>query len=372
MAISTKDFTTMVRDQVTAIQAKSARFVNFTVGSVLRAILESNSAIGLWFQALIINLLSLTRASTSTAGDLDSWMADFGVIRLPAGVATGQVTFSRFTPTIAALIPFGSTVSTADGSQRYTVTVDTTHPAYTTSGYVVAAGVASVTVPVTAVVAGAAGNATIGQITSISQAISYIDTVSNTAAFTNGSDAEKDPALRARFILYLASLARATAAAIGYAITSVRTGITYKLIENQQYNGTTDNGYFCVIVDDGTGAPSSIFLDSVANAVDAFRGFTIRFGVFAPVLVNTTVTMVVTIAAGYDPVATRALVQVAIANYINSLPLGASLPYSILSSKAYAASPGITNVTNILLNGGTADITATAKQIVKSTSVVVS
>ncbi|EJN09399.1 baseplate J/gp47 family protein, partial [Herbaspirillum sp. YR522] len=220
--------------------------------------------------------------------------------------------------------------------------------------------------------AGAAGNAAIGQVTSISQAISYIDTVTNAAAFINGTDAETDAALRVRFVLYLASLARATAAAIGFAITSVRTGISYKLIENQQYNGAVDNGYFCIIVDDGTGSPSADFLNTIANAVDAYRGFTIRFGVFGPVVLNAAVTMTTTIAAGYDPVATRALAQVAIQNYINALPLGGMLPYSILSSLAYGASPGITNVTGVQLNGTTADLVPNAKQIAKASSVVVS
>ena len=57
-------------------------------------------------------------------------MADFGLTRLPAVAATGQVTFSRFTNTLQAVVPFGSLVQTADGSQKFTVVTDATNSGY--------------------------------------------------------------------------------------------------------------------------------------------------------------------------------------------------------------------------------------------------
>jgi hypothetical protein len=371
MAISTRDFATFVRDQVTSIQASSSRLVNFTVGSILRALVEANSAVGLWFQGLIIQLFAAMRASTATDSDLDTWMADFGVIRLTAVAANGNVTFSRFTPTMQALITFGSLVKTADGSQSYTVAADTTNPAYTSSGYVIAASTSSLTVPVVASTAGAAGNALTGQVTVLGQAIQYVDTVTNAANFANGAEAETDVQLRARFILYLASLAKATKGAVGDAITSVKAGATYSFVENQQYSGATDYGYFYVVVDDGTGTPTSDFLNSVSNAIEAVRADGIRFGVFAPVVENATVVMTATIAAGYDAVATKALAAATVTSYINSLQLGQALPYTRLAQIAYDASPGITNITGVTLNSGTSDLAATSKQVVKAISVTV-
>jgi uncharacterized phage protein gp47/JayE len=372
MAINTKDFATLVSDQVTAMQASCKKLVNFAEGSVLRALADANAAVALWFQGLLLKLLAMTRAATSMASDLDSWMADYGVTRILALFANGNVTFARFTPTMQALIPFGSVVQTTDGGQQFIVVESSTHPAYTPTGYVIPAGVASVTVPVQALVAGAAGNVSIGQITVITQGITYIDTVTNEAAFVNGADAETDEQLRSRFVLYIASLARATINAIGFAITSVKAGTTYRLVENEQYNGTVDNGYFYVVVDDGTGTPTADFLSSISNAIDAVRGASIRFGVFAPVIVNATVTMTVTVAAGYDPVATKELAKNAITNHINSLPLGESLEYSRLMQLAYNASPGITNVKDVVLNGGNADLIASDKQVIKASSVTVS
>jgi len=372
MTINTKTFATLVSEQIAAIQAKSSALIDFTVGSMLRALVETNAALGLWIQGLVVQLLATTRAATSSDSDLDSWMADYGLARLQAIAATGAVTFSRFTPTNQALIPFGSQVQTADGSQSYTVTADPTNPAYTVAGYVVAAGVASVTVPVAANTAAAAGNAAIGQVTVLSQAITYIDSVSNQAAFTGGADAESDAALRARFVVYVASLSRATRAALGFAITSAQPGAVYSITENQQYSGAADIGFFYVVADDGSGAPPASFITAVTNAIDAVRAITTRFAVYSPVIVPVSVSMTVSLATGYDPASTRALVTAALQTYINTLAIGQTLTYTRLAQVAYDASPGVTNVTGTLLNGGTADVTATAKQVIKSSGVVVS
>ncbi len=373
MALQTQDFVTLVRNQVTAVQGYASVLVDTRVGSILRAILEANAAVVIWLQSLIVQVLAITRAATSSGSDLDSWVADYGMTRLAATYASGQVTFSRFTATQQVVVPIGAAVQTGDGSQQYSVVVDATNPAYNAGlgGYVMAAGVASVTVPVIATVAGAAGNVIAGSVTTITGAIAGVDTVTNAAGFVNGADAESDPALRTRFIAYVRSLSKATKDAVGYAITSLQQGVTYSLVENETYAGSVQMGYFYVMVDDGTGAPTGTFLSTVYNAVDAVRPLTVSFGVFAPVVVNAAVVMTVTIAAGYDAAATRTLVSNAVKAYINSLSLGQPLRYSRLAQIAYDASPGVTNVTGVTLNGGTSDLTATAKQVIKWSSVTV-
>lgn len=373
MALQTQDFVTLVRNQVTAVQGYASVLVDTRVGSILRAILEANAAVVIWLQSLIVQVLAITRAATSSGSDLDSWVADYGMTRLAATYASGQVTFSRFTATQQVVVPIGAAVQTGDGSQQYSVVVDATNPAYNAGlgGYVMAAGVASVTVPVIATVAGAAGNVIAGSVTTITGAIAGVDTVTNAAGFVNGADAESDPALRTRFIAYVRSLSKATKDAVGYAITSLQQGVTYSLVENETYAGSVQMGYFYVVVDDGTGAPTGTFLSTVYNAVDAVRPLTVSFGVFAPVVVNAAVVMTVTIAAGYDAAATRTLVSNAVKAYINSLSLGQPLRYSRLAQIAYDASPGVTNVTGVTLNGGTSDLTATAKQVIKWSSVTV-
>lgn len=373
MNISTKDFVTLVRDAVTAIQGSASGLVNLTVGSILRAVVEANATVILWLQGLILQLLAATRAATSNDADLDSWMADFGVVRLGAVPASGLVSFSRFTSTAQAVVPVGATVLTLDGTQAYIALLDATNVAYSAllGGYVLAPGVATINITVTALTPGAAANAVAGQIALINQPIPGVDTVTNPTAFANGVDAEKNAALRARFITYIASLSKATKLAIGNAITSLAQGVTFSLTENFTYGGVVQNGYFFAVVDDGTGYPPSQLLLSAANAIDLVRPFTSTFGVFAPVVVTADIAMTITTAAGYDHTATAALVALAQGGYVNSLTLGQKLAFSRLTQIAYDASPGVTNVTAVMLNGGTADLDATALQVIKTGTVSV-
>ena len=373
MAIQTKDYVTLVREQTTAIQGAARVLVDLTIGSILRAVIEANAAVTLWLQGLILQLLAITRAATSSGSDLDSWVADYGLTRLPAVNATGIVTFTRFTPTQQAVVQVGTLVQTADGSQQYAVVLDTANPAYNASlgGYALAAGSASVSVPVQALAAGSAANASVGSVSTMIQAVPGVDTVTNAAAFTNGSDAETDAALRKRFIAYVASLSKATKSAVGYAITSLKTGLTYTLVENTTYAGAAQPGYFYVVVDDGTGAPPSSFLSTVSNAIDAVRPLCSSFGVFAPVIQTADVSMTIQTAAGYDHNAVVGLVSAALTSYINGLGLGNQLTYTRLAQVAYDASAGVTNVTAVLLNGGTADVTATNKQTIKAGTIAV-
>lgn len=166
-------------------------------------------------------------------------------------------------------------------------------------------------------------------------------------------------------------MSKATKAAILYAITSLKQGMVAVLVENQQYAGTTQNGYFYAVIDDGTGAPGSTLLSTANNAIDAVRPFTVAFGVFAPVVVTANVGMTITTASGYDHTATALLVKAAVQNYINALSLGQTLTYSRLAQVAYDASPGVTNVTAVTLNSGTSDLAATSQQVIKAGTVTV-
>lgn len=373
-SLNIKSFAILVSDQVTAMQGRAAGLVDLAIGSILRSLAESNAGVATWLQQLIVNLLITTRAATSSGEDLDSWMADFSFTRLSAVQATGMVTFSRFTATNQALIPVGSGVTTTDGTQAYAVVTDNTNAAYDSSqsGYVIASGVSSLSIPVQANTAGAAGNAQAGTITVIAGSIQYVDTVTNTTTFTNGEDAETDDAFRARFVLWIASLSKATKAAIGYALFSMQNGVTYTLTENYAYNGTAQPGYLYAVVDDGSGTPSSTFIEQAYAAVDAVRGFTITFGVFPPTVVTANVVMVIATDSSGDHSAIVGMVQAAIQQYIASLSLGQLLPYTKLSNIAYGASPLVTNVSSVSLNGGTSDLAASGKQVIRAGTISVS
>ncbi|MGG6739919.1 UNVERIFIED_CONTAM: baseplate J/gp47 family protein, partial [Streptococcus suis] len=298
---------------------------------------------------------------------------DYNFTRLAAVAATGSVTFSRFTASGTALVPVGALIQTGNGTQQYTVTADTTNAAYDASqgGYVLANGISSVTVPIQAVTAGVAGNVTAGSINTIAQAITGIDTVTNAAGLTNGEDAELDADFRARFIHYINSLSKATKAAVLYAILSLQQNVSAVIVENQAYNGISQPGYFYAVVDDGSGNPSSTFLASVGTAVEATRPLSVTYGIFGPVQQTANVSMTITTATGYIHADVVALVTAALQTYINTLGLGNSLSYTKLATVAYGASPGVTNVSALLLNGGTSDLAITAKQTAKAGTIAV-
>ena len=105
--LNTKSFANLVQTFAAGVQARSTDLIDFSTGSILRAVDEADSGNALWLEALIIQVLAVTRAITSAGVDLDSFVAQFmpivagtitkilpyGTPRLQATFATGQVTF---------------------------------------------------------------------------------------------------------------------------------------------------------------------------------------------------------------------------------------------------------------------------------------
>lgn len=373
MQLQLRTFSSLVSSGAAAVQGAASQLVDLTVGSTLRAVLEANASIALWMQWLILEVLQMTRAATSTGPDLDSWMADFTLTRLPPVSAGGIVTFSRFAPVSSALIPIGTTVRTADGSQSFNVTADTTNPAYSAAqgGYLLAPSYASLDVRVTAVTPGTAGNVQAGTVSLIVTALPGIDTVNNAAAFQGGLDAETDPALRARFQNFLSSRSRATTAAVAYAIASLQQGVAYTIQENVAPDGSTRVGCFIVTIDDGTGFPPSSLIASVSSAIEAVRPIGSTYAVRAVTVTVATISMTIAVVPGAVHATVAALVAGAVAYYVDQLPIGAPLPWSRLTQVAYEASPQVANVTNVLLNGGMTDLVPPASGVVKAAPVTV-
>lgn len=365
MALNTRTYTELVRDQAAAVQGAAAGLVDFSVGSIMRALTEATALVALWLQGLIIALLATTRASTAANVDLDSWMADFGLTREPAISAQGDVTFSRFTATTEATIPVGATVETEDGSQVYAVALDTSHAAWSVPRalYVIAPGVPSVTLPVVAVTPGAAGNAALGVVNVITGSLPGLDTAINNATFFSGSDPETDVAFRVRFQLFIASLSKATKAAIANAIASLQQNLRYALVENETYSGEERRGHFYVVVDDGTGSPTSETLALVSAAIEAVRPIGIDYGVFPPDVVEVSVALTVTLFAGADGPETSAAVTSAIEAYIDGQGLGGVVRWTRIAQVAYDASAGVANVGSIAINGLAADLATNPKQM---------
>jgi uncharacterized phage protein gp47/JayE len=375
MTLPVKTIDQLNQMQVSAIQAKSTVLTDFRVGSDLLALVESNTSLALFLQALLQTELAVTRLGTSKGADVDSYLADFFLKRLAAAPSSGNVTFSRYTASGQSVVPVGALVETAENSSQkvqFKVTVDTENPNYDAllNGYILSDAISSISVPVTATTNGSSGNVGAGVITVLSVAIPGVDTVTNTVSFANGHDEETDDAARTRFIHYLAGLAKASVPAIKSAIEGVRVGIEYSVVENIDYaTGVARKGYFYDVIGNN---PSADLLQDVYEAIDATRACGIQFESHAEINTVVNVSVTVTKSSTADATVVHDAVVTALTTYINEVDIGSTLYYSNLYQVILDAAPGdVVTSTGLLVNGGTANIaTDTEHEITAGTITV--
>jgi uncharacterized phage protein gp47/JayE len=375
MSLSLKSFSQLVQDMGAVLQSSATSLIDVSIGSVTRALFEANAGIALWMQWLILQVLQTTRASTSTGADLDSWMADFGLTRLPASPSSGVVTFLRYATNLPASIPEGTVVKTVDGSLSFSVVASEAISIWNvaSSAYVLPADIATATIPVICNQPGTKGNVVSGSITTIASSLPGIDQVTNLAPFTAGQDAETDILFRARFVEYLAALSRATPMAIQSAVSNVRQSLVMSLLENTASDGSVSPGAFLVIIDDGSGFPSTELISAVANAVESVRPVGTTMSVIGPVVVSVSVTVTVLVQQTSALFAqASSSVQLALEGYLNSIPIGKIAALSRVIQAAYSAVPDIENVTNVSLNGGAQDIDPGLLGVIKAGVITVS
>jgi uncharacterized phage protein gp47/JayE len=372
MILPLQTFSTLLENMAAGLQGSAAQIIDLSIGSVMRALLESCASVALWMQWLILQVLSLTRAATSVGSDLDSWMADFSLARLPGAPSSGMAAFSRYTTGMATTIPVGASVKTTDGSLTFVVTADSSNPTWDgVGGYSVAAAVAGVLVPIQAVTPGAAGNVVSGAVGLLASPIAGIDLVTNPDALLGGVDAESDAALRARFQLYVNSRSLATVGAVGAAIQSLQQGLRYVVLENVGLDGQPFPGNFCVVVDDGSGTASDLLLGEVSAAVDAVRPIGSTFSVTRPSQVGVAVGMTIVTSSAALAGVLGMQIQQAVLAWIAGLPMGGLLAVSKLESIAHGTDISVLSVTGASLNGASADIQAGAGAVICAGAVTV-
>lgn len=365
-------FSSLVNGAVAAIQGKATALIDLAVGSVTLAVVEAAGSVAMWLQYVALVILASTRLSTSTGGDVDTWIGDFGLTRLPAGAASGPETFGRYTSNTGITVPVGATVRKGDATSDYTLVADTTNAAFSQAlfaglgGYTLPAGAAELTATVVCTVPGSGGNAIAGGVTLIGTSIAGLDYVTNATAFTNGFDAETDAAFKSRFALFIGSLSRGTLVAVEAAVDGVQQGLTFFVDVNRDEAARWRPGFFTVIVDDGSGHPPSALLSAVYTAVNGIKECCELFAVLPPTVVPATVSMALTVGPGATKAVVVTKVIAALSAYVDSLPISAVLPFSKLAALAYAVDPvNVTNVSSVTLNGSTADLTPGNRGVVK-------
>ncbi len=373
MDFPVKSFSEFLRDMATAVGSFSGRLINFSPGSVVRSLLEANASVGTWLQWQMLEVMRSTRAATSNADDLDSWMMDFGIKRLAAKPSSGVVTISRLSSSVRCVVPTGMMLKAMTGSPSFRVIDDPSHPCWmpADAGYLLEAGVGQVTVPIVCQEPGSIGNVQAGTISMIASAVPGIDHVFNPEALANGMDQEDDDALRARFKGFLLSRSRATTFAIQYAIAELGLGVKFSIAENKDPSGSLRLGHISIVVDENGATVSSGLFDTIIAAVEAVRPIGSTFSVTPAGVDLANIQLTLVVRSDSSAIDIRSQAAAAISSYVASLGIGEPLAITRVAEVCYRCDDRIRNVTSLSINGLPNDLIGSPGRIIKTSSVIV-
>jgi hypothetical protein len=374
---------------ITALQSYSPDITDTNDGSMVDTLAGVFSLGGTELTRLITDqfnktFFSLANGPEVTGGpdDLQTLAVDhFGddFARPQAVTAIDTVTFARPNNSGGTvLIPAGTIVKTAADAngkaQRYATNADVT---MTATG---AGTDTSVTVNVTAVVAGAAGNAAVGTINVIeSSLLDTTITVTNTGNAT-GSDAQDDATYRTTIQNLIEALAGATANAVAAKALTVSGVVTATAIEQAltviQYivsSGGTLGSYFRIPVPylyiaDATGTASQALISAVTAAINSVRAL----GVYINVAAATAFSLAWDASFTLNPVGPNYATFVnnpqkildSMTDYLNALPVGTSFVRATANTAILAiwGPSGTNDLTAFTTNTPSGDVAVTATQ----------
>lgn len=203
-----------------------------------------------------IRLLYLFDANSFTEKEADALANSFGIYRLEATKATGEVTFCATTAPAAGsqfTIPIGTAVTTTDDTGNiktfYTTTegvIDATTPINTSTNYY------EVIVNVQASVAGSASNVGPGAINTITTKVSGISIVYNANSITNGTDKETKDALIGRVKNNITGYIYGTKASLLNKVLSYNVKDAFIVDPNNEFSTRGPGSVDIYVLDDGT------------------------------------------------------------------------------------------------------------------------
>lgn len=193
-----KDYAEILSDMMTDLAGKGTLISDMNPGSIVRTLLEVAAARFDESHYMAEQILKLFFAATTTGEYLQRRVAERGLTWFTGSKASGAVLASRSTPApFSQLIPLGTLFETEDRSVQVK----------TTSEVSLLQGNSSVSIPVIAESAGAAGNLQTGiLLKQVGVAVSLIETTTVAApGLTGGADPEAEEALRERYLTILRS-----------------------------------------------------------------------------------------------------------------------------------------------------------------------
>lgn len=372
MSLVTFSFNDFVTQFQNALASGSPKFTNFSTGAAALALAEAAAGNAMSLQYVVQQLADVTRLATSSGADVDSFLADWGLTRVPAVPSSGTITITRNNTTVPLLIATDGSalVGTTYTGLQFALVADGNQPAYdpVQGGYFMNNGVSSITATVQCTTSGAVSNVLPNTVNKIVSGLNGVSTVNNAAGFTNGADRESDAEAKQRFTNFVSSLSKGNLAATNAAIAAVQPNLTWQIIEYKDFDGTTFPGYV-VVADDGSGAIGSPLLAAILAACGSVRAAGIQVKTYAPTNVNVAVSVQLSYSAGSAQNVVNAAVQQAVQVVINGKGVGNTLHYADVSS-VIQNTPGVIGYANLLLNGVTGtDVTILQTQLARFSTI---
>ena len=268
-----------------------------------------------------------------------------GITRAAAERASGVIRFAA-ADKVTAVCPIeqGTVCMSAEG-----VRFETTEDA------AIAVGDRWADVPARAVEAGASGNVIAGAVTLMSAMPAGVVQCSNPEAFSGGSDAESDEALRARILSSYRRLPNGANAAY-YEQEALRyPGVAAaKAVGRARGIGTVS-----VVIATHAGVPDAALIGEVEAELQEKREIAVDLKVLAPTTKRVNVTAALKAASGYTVEEVKAGAQSA----LEALFTGALLGKSVTTARLLTLLCGVEGMENVHLSAPTADVSVSATEL---------
>ncbi|MDB5093524.1 MAG: putative phage baseplate protein [Candidatus Eremiobacteraeota bacterium] len=393
MGLTIKSVAQYQSDLQAGIISLTNAFTDWTSGSPELALTQALSRAFGFIQNLAIAIVNFARAGTSFGADLDSYVADYVPMgftpRLPATFNAGILTFTKNqaagttqylgigtiiqnpTPSPASAIAYQVIADPTGTNANYSAALQS---------WVLAAGQTTLAVNAQALVAGTGTNVIVNTLTVIASPGTPFDSVTNATNIQNAQNQELDPALYARFTLWMTGLGGGTGPVMLSQVLSVQAGMTATLNENVSGTDSPQTPNVTIVADDGSGAIPSQTITAIYAAVDLKRAPGMPRTVVAPTNVPLTIEVNgTTIASGATGATVRQAIQTAIIQFVAANGVGGAnaltgyvpslkFPYVPLANLVASfigtgATEGLASYSSITINGSSADVPLTTFQL---------
>lgn len=367
MAFQIKNFVSIVAGMINHMRGSQIKVTDFNIGGVARTLIEAPAVeIDELYQQMFIGLREAIPVSIFNS---------FDFAKQDANPAIGAIRVTVTSSAADVIIPANSEFSPVGVAVKFVSSVD----------FIIPAGSTYIDVKVSAKIAGIIGNVASGISFTASPVIPLSVSILAIRNFTMGAEIETDNDRKNRFVTYISSLNRGTAAALKYGLSLANvTDVNGLIIERVFFTSVIElwvanptlpvTTIQCYIHNGIDGASSSLissatdkmngYYDALGNPVSGWKAAGVRCTVIAATNTLVNVTGVTTVNPQFVASSAAILVSVraAIAGYINGLPIGAKVIYAELIAAAMA----IAGVDNFILSAPTADtvITSTSKAMV--------